>query len=339
MKRLTIADLAKGIAIVFMIQVHTMELFIREDIYQGDFGKISLFFGGVPAAVLFMLIMGYFLAFNTKTSLVKRGLKLIGLGFLLNIGINFNLLYKIIFEGWQYDPWAYIFGVDILPLAGLSLISIAILKKFIGENPFIWIFPALLIAGLGFLTTAYANEGSDYKYLLSFITGGTNWSYFPLVPWLAYPITGYAVGLYIKNRKKPETSNLTAVFFAIITVSFLFGIVYGFNISSNLPSYYHHDLVFYLWAISFAILSMAILYFIDRKHKETSIMKYFQFLGRNVTTIYIIQWLVIGNTATEIYKTKDLWVWPASTVAVLFISSILAYIFEKLSQKLKTQSH
>ncbi len=330
MKRITTADYAKGIAVVLMIQVHSMELFIQDDVFQSNWGKVSLFLGGVPAAPLFMMIMGYFIAFRNKNNLVIRGLKLIGLGILLNIGLNFHLLYNIFFEAWTYDPWAYILGVDILPLAGLSLITIALLKKFLGENPFYWIFPALIVSGLSYFITNI--ETQSIKYVLSFIIGGTYWSYFPLIPWLAYPIIGYSIGLYLKKRKTTESPKQIALFYAIITVGFLYGLSYGFEVSSKLPTYYQHDIVFFLWAVSFAVLMVSLLYFTDKAFKENIILKYLRFLGRKVTSIYIIQWLIIGNTATEIYKSKELWFWPVSTVVLLVISSLIVFSVDKLTQ-------
>jgi len=41
-----------------MVQVHIMELFARQDIFEDTVGKISLFFGGPPAAPVFMAVMG-----------------------------------------------------------------------------------------------------------------------------------------------------------------------------------------------------------------------------------------------------------------------------------------
>jgi surface polysaccharide O-acyltransferase-like enzyme len=82
--------------------------------------KTLLFLGGPIAVPVFMLVMGYFLAKNQKpfTTNFFRGIKIILVGLLLNIGLNFLLLLKIQFAGWQLNPWEYIFGVDIFYFAG-----------------------------------------------------------------------------------------------------------------------------------------------------------------------------------------------------------------------------
>ena len=60
------ADLLKGMAVLAMIQVHLMELFARQEVYDSLTGKISLFLGGIPAAPVFMAVMGYFLFLQVR---------------------------------------------------------------------------------------------------------------------------------------------------------------------------------------------------------------------------------------------------------------------------------
>ena len=97
-----VPDLMKGIAVIAMIQVHIMELFAKAEILEGPVGKASLFLGGPFAAPVFMTVMGYFLAGSVKRTRekMKRGLQLIGLGFLLNIVIYFGIGMGV---GWVYE--------------------------------------------------------------------------------------------------------------------------------------------------------------------------------------------------------------------------------------------
>ena len=55
------ADVLKGIAVLLMIQVHIIELFATDEIYNSNIGKILLFFGGPPVAPIFMILFGYFI--------------------------------------------------------------------------------------------------------------------------------------------------------------------------------------------------------------------------------------------------------------------------------------
>jgi len=149
-ERLELPDIVRGLAVVLMVQVHLTELFVTQDIYNSAFGKISLFLGGIPAAPVFMVMMGYFLAFVKKnpSDMAIRGVRLFVGGIMLNIGLNAHLLYNIMFKGWEINPWHYIFGVDILPLTGLSLLSFALIKTLLKDNYWLYFMLALFVAAL-----------------------------------------------------------------------------------------------------------------------------------------------------------------------------------------------
>ena len=156
MKRFPLPDLLKGFAVLFMIQIHIIELFIDYAGRESLFGKLSMFFGGPFTAIIFMIVMGYFIA-KSKKPFVKnllRGVKIFAVGLLLNIGLNFNLLLKIKYANWQFNPLEYIFGVDILYLAGLSVIFIAFLKTLKKGQAWVAIIFVFLVIGL----TGFMNE-------------------------------------------------------------------------------------------------------------------------------------------------------------------------------------
>ena len=131
------ADLLKGWAVVFMIQVHIVELFALQEIYESTLGSLLLFIGGPPAAPVFMAVMGYYIAKGNKSTLanIVRGAKLIGLGFILNVALNAHLLIKIYSGTIVINPGPYLFGADILILAGLSIIILTLLIKVFPKNP------------------------------------------------------------------------------------------------------------------------------------------------------------------------------------------------------------
>lgn len=193
MKRYPLPDVLKGFAVFLIVPVHILETFIDYPGRESLFGKILLVLGGPVGVPVFMMIMGYFIAKSKKTILqnIARGVKVFFLGLLLNIGLNANLLLKIKFSGWQINPWEYIFGVDIFYLAGLSIIVLAILKKIEKGKALVAFVFAFLVIGL----TAQMNEFlmvTDRNYILPFIAGTYSWAYFPLFPWLAYPLLGFA---------------------------------------------------------------------------------------------------------------------------------------------------
>ncbi len=139
------ADLLKGTAIVLMIQVHIVQLFAEPAILASWIGGTSLLLGGPPVAPVFLVVMGYFAGRSEKRagSLAVRGFLLLVLGFALNLGLNCHLLLKIHYGRVQLNPWEYVCGVDILFVAGLSLIIIGLLRPLFGRRAGYWILIAI----------------------------------------------------------------------------------------------------------------------------------------------------------------------------------------------------
>lgn len=332
MNRLRLPDLLKGIAILFMIQVHIMELFIDLSGHESLAGNISLFAGGPFTAMVFMLVMGYFVAKSKKTvkQTAIRGIRIFVLGFLLNIGLNFHLLLKIAFDGWPYNPLEYIFGVDILYLAGLSIIVLAVLKSF----PKIQIYLAGTLFLIVILTSQLVTDALTLparNYVIPFIAGNYSWSYFPLFPWLAYPLAGYFFFftqkkvMFFFSRNKIFTR---AVFFMLLVSVIYFG-KFGFSISVDLPKYYHHGFGFSLWALALLILWSVVLYAITQRKINSRAEQFLAWMGKNITLIYVIQWLIIGNIATAIYQTQPLKMFTVWFAGILLATLIITRLAEK----------
>jgi uncharacterized membrane protein len=336
------ADVLKGIAILLMIQVHLVELFVTNEISESRVGNVLLFFGGPPVAPIFMTVFGYFVLATHKTTneLVYRGLKIFALGMVLNVALNFNLLIKVSRGVLQIDIWPYVFGVDVLQFAGLSLILVALFKSFIQKYVFIVLATIPIIVFLGEYVFTYVPENIFLKYISAFLYGSTSWSYFPLFPWLAYPLCGIVL-FQIQQRfdfkffYMPKTKLLFGCIFLLFMI---FTIKYAIVVSSNLPLYYHHDLLFFIWVILFCLFYALLIHELNNWMGETLVFKYFKWLGKHVTLIYVIQWLLIGNIATEIYKTVSNPIYIAGWfLGITVSSSCLTYLVLKFNNLLVTR--
>jgi len=331
------ADLLKGIAALLMIQVHILELFATQDIFNSSLGKIILFLGGPPVAPVFIVLFGYFIAQSKKstTELISRGLKIILLGLLLNIALNFNLIISVSKGLFDIDLLPYIFGADILPLAGLSVISIALLKKALDRSIVLVVVFSMVFAFFGTFLLDYNTEQPILKYILSFFYGISAWSYFPLFPWISYALAGFAFfkiqqQVDLNSLNKPVPKIILGVFFILF---FTLSVNYAIPISSDLPVYYHHGLIFFLWVISFLCFYSFFMNEIDKLVGTTLVFNYLKWLGENITFIYVIQWIIIGNIATEIYKTISypfyILLWFVGIVAV---SSGACYLWIRIKK-------
>lgn len=326
-KRDILPDFAKGFAILFMIQVHIMELFI----YPNELSfiqKISMFLGGPPVAPVFMFIMGYFLYSSKVTSkkLIIRGYGLIIIGFLINIGINLNLFYHYFFKSYQIEPMNFFFGVDILFLAGLSIIIIAIIKLIKKSEILIFLILIILVLFFNHFFLPPVFNSTFLKYLFAYIWSNESWSYFPLIPWIIYPVAGYLYRALITEKIKSEILKYRYYIISVWVIFIIITFSYSSNISFYLSVYYHHNILFVFYNFCFLLGYFLFLNEIIIFSAKSAIVKLICWCGSQVTSMYIIQWLIIGNIATFIYQTqKEIYFLP-----LVFLTLFIVYLINKI---------
>jgi hypothetical protein len=329
------ADLLKGLAVIFMIQVHLVELFATADIYGSWIGKISLFLGGPPAAPVFMVVMGYYVASSKRIlkSGIVRGLKLILLGFLLNVGLNLHLFIRIAIGSIVTSPWPYLFGVDILFLAGLSLIILSIVNHYFKLK----LWPYVILLAFVFIVQIFdssARQTGVLAYFKAYLMGdSTWWSYFPLVPWLAYPTAGF-IFYIISNQIQVSYSNYKNYLLLVSGIVTIVFIGYGVNVSAALSEYYHHRILFFLYTSCFLIFYAIVVEMITQLD-GTWLSRWIEWLGIHVTAAYVIQWLLIGNIATAIYKTQGYGQLSLWFIIILLFTSLGIMLWLKIKKYFK----
>lgn len=333
------ADLIKGIAVILMIQVHIMELFATPEIFESQFGKVLLFLGGPLCAPIFMVVFGYYIASSQKPlkQLLFRGVQIFLAGMLLNLALNANLFWHVYMGKIELDSMPYIFGVDILQLAGISLIITSFLRAILNKSVIITMGLSFLSAYIGLLLIEVTNPemSEPNKYIISYFAGITHWSYFPLFPWFAYPLLGYAFFQFnnqfdVQKMLKPSVT----IILGVLYIAFLaLSLNYAINISSNLQEYYHHGILFFVWIVVFLIMYSLTLHEIAHIKTDNLLSKYIRWLGEKVTFIYVIQWIIIGNTATLIYRSIDSPILLSlSFLGVLLLSSLLTWGTQKIKK-------
>lgn len=333
--RKALPDLLKGIAVILMVQVHLMELFARQDIFDGIFGKLSLFLGGPPAAPVFMAVMGYFLAQGNKTlpTLLYRGCKLLIWGLFLNLGLNAHLLYHIIEGSITLNPLMYIFGVDILFLAGFSVLIIALLRPVFREKYIAWAILSMLVVMVSTFLPFSSDASSSLKYPLAYVAGHYSWSYFPLVPWLAYPLTGYTFALMEKQVLASRiTPRYLLVSLIVTSLVLLYTLQQAVALTHDLQRYYHHGLLFFGWTLYFLVAWTILGYYITQRFSNNKVFRYICWTGKNVTAFYVFQWLIIGNIATQVYKTQGKTALSLWFAGIMILTSLLVLGWTKLKE-------
>lgn len=337
MKRFLLPDLLKGLAALFMVQIHITELLIDSAGRESILGKITLFLGGPFAAVVFMTVMGYFIGKNRSTFAqnTRRGVKIFFLGLLLNIGLNFHLFLKIGFAGWQYNPLKYIFGIDILYMAGMSIIVLAVLKTLKKGQETAALFLFVVVAA----STGFLNEKltvTHHYYLLPFIAGNYPWSYFPLFPWLAYPLAGFIFAQHEKKISRFTNGHKAVSVLFLIGVGALVLLFFkqGLSTTIDLPAYYHHTYGYILWALGITFMWTLLLWVLLKFFPDTFVGNFFCWIGKNITLFYVIQWLIIGNISTAVYQTQSIAQYGYWFSGIFATSVAITFLFEKVKLKL-----
>jgi len=315
-------DLLKGIAVMMMVQVHLAELFATESFTAGFWGKMSLFYGGPPAAPVFMIVMGYFAMLSDRDfgTLILRGVKLILLGLILNIMLNAHALIRIFFGTLELDPLKFIFGADILPLAGLSIIIIALLRLTFGKNPLPFLVLLIITLIMPFFNPLFLTEGRA-SYGMAFIAGNYSWSYFPLFPWLAYPLSGCLLSVFERAPRVKTLFEKHWIWILVISLSLVLTTAW-FAVPQivSLPLYYHHNVLLFLWIILFIFIWYSLFHKLNSGSPRAWPLVYLQWVGKNVTAFYVFQWIIIGNLATWLYHTQRSWhliLWFVSITGVV----------------------
>ena len=315
------SDLIKGVAIIAMVQVILLEFFAKQPIMDGLTGKVSMFIGGSTTAPVFLSVMGYYIAYkhNPFWTNILRGLKLIGLGFLLNIGRSAVVLVGLAHPSYAAGPLALIFSTDILILAGLSLIAIAIIIQLFRGHVLIFLFLIVVILFLQYVIPPVEKTFPN-SLILPYFYGKYPRAFFPLIPWLAYVLAGYCFfqfkNYFVSDQfKHSQTVKVLMLFLSgvilIVTAKF------GFRVSIRPHLYFHHGIMFFLFCINYVfwwlLSARAIVH-----RADNVISRYVEWLGENVTAFYVIFMLLAGNLGVLFYKSGGY-----EELAGLFIGSLI----------------
>lgn len=328
-KRDGVADLLKGAAVLFMIMIHLFENFATASLMTSHVGSAAFFMGGLPAAPVFMAVMGYYLARSRKglQQQVIRGFSIVILGLVLNIVRSVVFLTDSSLS--QDDFFQILFGVDILPLAGMSIIILG----FIHTSKHRIVIATSTIPVTILLQEALSripDTTVPLAYLQGFFFGSFEWSYFPLFPWILYPLSGYWFFLVVQRYRHIVTSttmeNIALVAAIVVTATFS----YGWKISIHLPYYYHHDWVYFFWGVLFLLAYAWIMVRLDSGFGGAGVLRLIKWVGKNVTSFYVVQWIIIGNLSYWLYRSMELEAILLAFAVITLLSGGIVFLWEKM---------
>jgi uncharacterized membrane protein len=291
--RVRALDLARGIAIFAMVVTHVIGNTGSAILTSSAPCRILNAFVSIVAAPVFMFIMGVLMGFPSKPRFEKnivRGFSILGLGYLLNF---FRGMLPVIIGLWSgtlsateldHGPWHYLLEIDILQFAGLAMIALALARRYL-PWPAAWCaLGALTLFGSPWLWNIewYHPIG---RYALSLFAGGEEYSFFPVFPWITFPLVGMAYGAVLKN-----SGNRQGFFFksalagGMLLLQFLSG------------SYRHGKLppAVLLTFIGCIGIILPLCQTIALRLPRNPALSFLYYWSENVMVFYCIQWILIG---------------------------------------------
>ncbi len=202
--RVIFIDLARALAVVFMLYGHTVDALLAPAYRSGPVFDVWQFQRGLTSC-LFLLLSGF--AFSIATTrhwashlapspaLLKR-LRRFALFIFLGYAIRFPVPSLFGLERATDAEWRQLIGVDVLQLIGVTFLAVQALVMISRSR---LVFSALAVALALALTMAapwaWSIDWSERSpaWLAAYLSPNTG-SLFPLVPWSAFVLAGAALG-------------------------------------------------------------------------------------------------------------------------------------------------
>lgn len=332
-------DYAKMVAIIFMVLIHVWEELtkINLDVMpEGFMHNMLQFCAGPLAAPMFMFSMGVGMMYSSHTTpkeLFRRGVNLFITAYLLNFfrgGLAY-ILYAIYKKSFSLNMFLYLtLNGDILQFAGLSFMLVALLKKLkLHVLHMTGIAFMMQIAGV-YLGRLFATEGNVVFFLgLFFKVPKMD---FPLLQWFIYPCAGMLYANYLKHINNKDA--FYKIIFGVCSVILIsYGISLHFN-NYDLKSiyalagdvYYNQDFIKSSFNLIVLLFELSAFYMIFCRTTYKAIDALAGFASKNLNTIYIVQWILVGWTSLPIGRTLH----PTFAICLGLAYIVLAFAITKI---------
>ena len=328
-------DIAKCMAIVFMMILHCqmVTLGFSNEISAAMQKAVGQFLGCPFAAPVFMFSMGVGIVYSRNQDpayLIKRGIKQMLLGLVVNIGeffIPHFLAGKLLGE-WDIFPIAgglLLFCVDILAFAGMAMILIGIFKK-LKLSPVQMLAAAVVMSVAGSFLR-FTDLGGNVPNLIAgyFIGSAGGFTAFPLFNWIIFPAAGIFFGYhYIRCTDKKKLMRFWPLALVVSVAYF----VASWYMPNGFLSETHH---YYFMTTIDALFCLICIYGVIGLWRPVAgtlsegAVRFISKTSGNLDVIYIVQWFIIPVTYILIvYFKRDVVFGDLSLIVIAVIEMAAA---------------
>ena len=296
-------DLARGLAVVFMIGVHVLWHWGAPETWTSPIGQVISFLGGPTAAPVFMFLMGASLAFSSRTSfgsLVVRGVWLVWLGYLLNVLRGVLPAYLGLSAGIVTEeeiapftlPWL-LTTVDVHHMAGLSLIAIAGLSLALRPG-WGWLVVAAAVVLAGPFVRGVELGTPLLDGPLTPILGGAPNVYYAVVPWIGFPLVGAAFGAVVARSVDRVRVFRWGALLGAALCTLGVGLFVVTPPTFDVDTYWRMPPSFFVAILGLVLVWLWACDVVVRHVRANRVFTFLYGWSANVIAIYFTHWLVVG---------------------------------------------
>ena len=350
MQRIQSFDRARGFTVLCMPMIHVVMLYSTVPVQQSLLGDILGFIAEGPGAQLFMLLMGVSFTFSkriSKSYVFQRAFYLLiaayGLNFfkfIVPLGLGLmpeNLLTELQLKNDFTALNFFLLIGDILHFAAIAYLILFFITRT-RYYPYISLVLAIAIMWLSPYVWDQQTGISAFDHVIVLFNGHPPQTFFPVFPWLVYPLIGLTLGYLLKYSNHDyilKKIGLSGI--GIMIISFCFPATT--TVTEWLP-FYRTEPPDTLFHLGFVLLWLAIFHWLNKKIPANPVFNLFNFCSKNITTIYIIQWILIcWCMALTGYLQLNMTYSIIWMIGITMLTLFLAYSLKKSSRNSQPITH
>ncbi|MCX6152442.1 MAG: heparan-alpha-glucosaminide N-acetyltransferase domain-containing protein [Ignavibacteriales bacterium] len=341
--RIIFIDLMRAIAVLMMVQGHTIDTFLADSYrsYDSSIFNFWNFLRGLTAPIFLFsagTVFTYLLHFNKlpfkENPRIRKGIKrfflLIGLGYLM----RWPTPYLFYFGDVTSIQWQVFFTVDVLHLIAFGLlftIGLTFLaEKFKVRGSFIYATTAFIIFAIYPIIMKIEWKNFLPFPIAAYFYQGTG-SLFPLIPWVGFVLAGAMLGHYLENNPGVFKSTRFSLNLFAIGISFIALSLIGDRLEFLLykeSAFWttSPNLIFFRLGVVL-LLNSLVSYLAIRLETIPSL---FIQIGRNTLPVYVIHLVILYGSpwSLGLYNilAKRLDLWTTIAAAILMVSLMIALV-------------
>ena len=330
-------DIARGLTVFIMPAVHVLMINADPATQVSLAGKFFGFLAEGPGAQLFMLLMGLSLTLSKKKKpgrLLKKIILLFAAGYLLNF-LKFDLpllagtMPGAFLKDLQLSPGTgaliqlFLLG-DILQFAAIGLLLSWLIYQ-LPRYPFWALVTAAIVIAVSPVTPRHLSTCIILGHVTNLLFGYNRFVYFPVFPWLCYPLTGLFLGHYLLKSPHFYSGCCIAGIVLIITGK----LICLFFPGPDCDNFYRTGIGGSLYHVGFVLVWLFLIHLVVCYLPANHFCKFLEWLSRQITVVYFIQWILIfWLTGILGYHTLGL---TASLIYLILLSGLVFFLTKRLT--------